>query len=124
MPPGAAALGRRDVLNGKLQRYATSAIALAAMLCLVPPAFPEAMVQYFNTSWRELIRKVPELAEAAFPLDHLGNARLVRGCRRFDQEHYARRHYLATDAQTGDGVGGKNGVGLNVLGYRDLGDFR
>ncbi|QJE96789.1 alpha-amylase family glycosyl hydrolase [Luteolibacter luteus] len=38
-----------------------------ALLMLLPPAAKgEAMLQYFNTSWAELTRKMPELAEAGY----------------------------------------------------------
>jgi len=30
------------------------------------PVYPEAMVQYFNTSWREMAYKMPELAEVGY----------------------------------------------------------
>ena len=33
-------------------------------LSSVMPAAGEAMLQYFNTSWAEITRKMPELAEA------------------------------------------------------------
>ena len=40
---------------------------LVSFLCLTaPPAGAEAMLQYFNTSWRELTNKVPEIAEAGY----------------------------------------------------------
>lgn len=35
-------------------------------LSLVVPAAGEAMLQYFNTSWAEITRKMPELAEAGY----------------------------------------------------------
>jgi Glycosidases len=41
----------------------------AALLCLhvaTPRAAAEAMLQYFNTEWREITRKMPELAEAGY----------------------------------------------------------
>jgi len=38
-----------------------------ALLLLLPPAAQgEAMLQYFNTGWAELTRKIPELAEAGY----------------------------------------------------------
>lgn len=42
---------------------------LAGALCLLltpPAAHGEAMLQYFNTSWAEITRKMPELAEAGY----------------------------------------------------------
>ena len=33
---------------------------------LSPEARGEAMLQYFNTSWREITEKMPELAEAGY----------------------------------------------------------
>jgi len=36
------------------------------LLAGVVPAWPEAMVQYFNTSWVEITEKMPELAEAGY----------------------------------------------------------
>jgi len=41
-------------------------IAGALLLLLTPAANGEAMLQYFNTSWAELTRKMPELAEAGY----------------------------------------------------------
>ena len=38
---------------------------LIFFLCLTS-CFGEAMVQYFNTNWREITRKMPELAEAGY----------------------------------------------------------
>lgn len=40
-------------------------LSLVSMLC-VSSAMGEAMLQYFNTSWREITRKMPELAEAGY----------------------------------------------------------
>lgn len=40
--------------------------ALAAILLLTRTASGEAMLQYFNTSWLEITRKMPELAEAGY----------------------------------------------------------
>ena len=40
--------------------------ALAAILLLTRTAHGEAMLQYFNTSWTEITRKMPELAEAGY----------------------------------------------------------
>jgi hypothetical protein len=40
--------------------------ALAAIFLLAPAASGEAMLQYFNTSWAEVARKMPELAEAGY----------------------------------------------------------
>ncbi|NQY32657.1 MAG: hypothetical protein HRT56_05750, partial [Coraliomargarita sp.] len=54
---------------------ATSAIAdtsmprlIAILFCLLIARFAsgEAMLQYFNTSWAEITRKMPELAEAGY----------------------------------------------------------
>ncbi|MBC8127012.1 MAG: hypothetical protein H8M99_07700 [Gloeobacteraceae cyanobacterium ES-bin-144] len=39
---------------------------LLAVLLLVMPARGESMLQYFNTSWAEITRKMPELAEAGY----------------------------------------------------------
>lgn len=39
---------------------------LLVALCLVRPAHGETMLQYFNTSWAEITRKMPELAEAGY----------------------------------------------------------
>lgn len=44
--------------------HALSAIAI--LLLAVPVARPEAMIQYFNTSYTELTHKIPELAEAGY----------------------------------------------------------
>ncbi len=39
----------------------------AALLFLSSSAVPgEAMLQYFNTSWREIQQKMPEIAEAGY----------------------------------------------------------
>ena len=46
--------------NGKL----ISALSVYALLCT--SAFSEVMLQYFNTSWREIADKMPELAEAGY----------------------------------------------------------
>ncbi|MBK1817901.1 hypothetical protein JIN84_19930 [Luteolibacter yonseiensis] len=40
--------------------------AFLAVLLLVCPARGESMLQYFNTSWAEITRKMPELAEAGY----------------------------------------------------------
>ncbi|MFT5470463.1 MAG: glycosidase, partial [Verrucomicrobiales bacterium] len=43
------------------------ALVLAVLLLLVSPlAWAEPMVQYFNTSWKEIANKMPELAEAGY----------------------------------------------------------
>jgi hypothetical protein len=39
---------------------------LVATLCLIGSARGETMLQYFNTSWAEITRKMPELAEAGY----------------------------------------------------------
>ena len=39
---------------------------LLLWLLLARFVFGEAMLQYFNTSWAELTRKMPELAEAGY----------------------------------------------------------
>lgn len=39
---------------------------LSALCLFVPMARGESMLQYFNTSWAELTRKMPELAEAGY----------------------------------------------------------
>ncbi|MEO5715604.1 MAG: alpha-amylase family glycosyl hydrolase [Luteolibacter sp.] len=39
---------------------------LFALLLLVRPVFGETMLQYFNTSWAEITRKMPELAEGGY----------------------------------------------------------
>jgi len=42
-------------------------VLLGAAVCCVPqPARGEAMIQYFNTSWKELAHKMPELAEVGY----------------------------------------------------------
>jgi hypothetical protein len=45
-------------------RFFVFAVLLVRWLPL--PAYPEAMIQYFNTSWKELAYKMPELAEAGY----------------------------------------------------------
>ena len=40
--------------------------SLFVQFCLSLPLFGEAMLQYFNTPWREITRKIPELAEAGY----------------------------------------------------------
>ena len=35
-------------------------------LCFGRASFGEAMLQYFNTDWAEITRKMPELAEAGY----------------------------------------------------------
>jgi len=39
---------------------------LPILWCLVATAWGEAMLQYFNTTWREIEAKLPELAEAGY----------------------------------------------------------
>ena len=39
---------------------------LAILWCLIVSAPGEAMLQYFNTSWKEIESKIPELAEAGY----------------------------------------------------------
>lgn len=41
-------------------------LAGALLMLLMPAVNGEAMLQYFNTSWAELTRKMPELAEAGY----------------------------------------------------------
>jgi hypothetical protein len=41
-------------------------LACLLMMAGVRPAYPEAMLQYFNTNWREITEKMPELAEAGY----------------------------------------------------------
>ncbi|HXK80056.1 MAG TPA: hypothetical protein PLB42_07770, partial [Kiritimatiellia bacterium] len=42
-------------------------IGVGALGLLLPGmAYGEAMLQYFNTSWREMTDKIPELAEAGY----------------------------------------------------------
>ncbi len=43
-----------------------AAIASACVLWGAVPAFGEAMLQYFNTSWQEIAARIPELAEAGY----------------------------------------------------------
>ncbi|MEM7147348.1 MAG: hypothetical protein AAF591_19695, partial [Verrucomicrobiota bacterium] len=38
----------------------------AVMTMSIQDSRGEAMVQYFNTSWKEITRKMPELAEAGY----------------------------------------------------------
>ena len=40
--------------------------AAALLLMTVSMASGEAMLQYFNTSWREIRDKIPEIAEAGY----------------------------------------------------------
>ncbi len=40
--------------------------ALAALMLLVSPASAEVILQYFGTTWNEIERRVPELAEAGY----------------------------------------------------------
>jgi hypothetical protein len=39
---------------------------LFLILLLSPPLAGEAMLQYFNTTWKEIESKMPELAEAGY----------------------------------------------------------
>jgi glycosidase len=41
-------------------------LTVLCFLALILPARPEAMVQYFNTSWAEITQKMPELAEVGY----------------------------------------------------------
>ncbi|MEC8330294.1 MAG: hypothetical protein VXZ45_04095, partial [Verrucomicrobiota bacterium] len=39
---------------------------LLLWLCACQDSSAEAMLQYFNTSWSEITRKIPELAEVGY----------------------------------------------------------
>ncbi len=41
-------------------------LAITVFLASLTASFGEAMIQYFNTPWREITRKIPELAEAGY----------------------------------------------------------
>ena len=41
-------------------------VALGSLLAALPGARGEAMLQYFNTDWREITARIPELAEAGY----------------------------------------------------------
>ena len=42
-------------------------VVVVGLLCMASPSvYAEAMLQYFNTSWREITEKMPELAEAGY----------------------------------------------------------
>lgn len=42
------------------------ALLLLALWCAAASAHAEAMLQYFNTDWREITARIPELAEAGY----------------------------------------------------------
>ena len=49
-------------------RFSWRKIGLAAVLAgaMASSALGEAMLQYFNTSWKEITDRMPELAEAGY----------------------------------------------------------
>lgn len=48
------------------KRIICTAVALWAVVSVPHPAYPETMLQYFNTTWKEMADKIPELAEAGY----------------------------------------------------------
>ena len=64
---GSAMLAVRLGLSDMPAHASRLQLAGTALLCLLSPAsHAEVMLQYFNTSWREITEKMPELAEAGY----------------------------------------------------------
>ena len=50
----------------KRSRWFLGATFAWLLTCTPPASFGEAMLQYFNTNWKEMADKMPELAEAGY----------------------------------------------------------
>ncbi len=53
-------------MHFNLKKYLPLLLVVLGCALFVPRAGAEAMLQYFNTSWAEITRKMPELAEAGY----------------------------------------------------------